>query len=382
MGSPLDADTEFLCWITVGVAAASTIALAAGLSWSVQLFARRKIIFRGWTRFQQLAFWSCVVGINVNVTAIAETILVMKFSPERLATHSGTEPFVSDQGTSMILLSLADLVGQTLLPVTVLLYFLILMERMAAFRFLWPGHYFKVLYTSIFFQGIILFVVMESPNLLINLSRTPLSDPVVLATNLSSISLIVLSVLIEWTLSVALCREFFLKAPSVNPVREPWSVYRRPVAQLNFSLNEFELQRTDDFAVSASKIASTSRSNDSNETLQPSSSPSVQTFGASELNAVSPVQTAGLRSILRDHDKRRTLFLLCGFVVTDVAGFLVYGLAFIPGAEKVIRPLTIIGRAAVGFHLVLALLFLDSFKQILRRDGPTSTELTIRSYLV
>ncbi|KAI8800759.1 hypothetical protein BJ742DRAFT_62829 [Cladochytrium replicatum] len=279
------------------------------------------------------------------------------------------------------------------------------MERLAAFRFLLPQKVFRLVYTPLVVLGTILFLAMEASSILINV--VPISDALVTSVVLCANLLIVVSILIEWVLSIALCRTFFIRTSTRSSRTETWSLARRAV-QENVDFRELEDpdRKQNPFMPAGSTQDSASsvpsyppppltspkrpwlahsvdgRSPDytdrmSQQPILPPPRPS-STFVRRGSDAGSLYT---LREAFLDPQKRRTMLLFCGFVFTDVLGFMFYGLGFFPDSEKMARPLEVVGRTAVGFHITLALIFLDSFKQLIHPDEMSTRVLTGRAPL-
>ncbi|KAI8810049.1 hypothetical protein BJ742DRAFT_801988 [Cladochytrium replicatum] len=381
----LDAEVEFMCWVAVVTAAGSAVALFSGLFWCIRSFSVTGHFWRDWTRFQKLSFCSCMFGIPVYLASVAEIILVMHFAAERLTKPAGTEPFVSSQGSSMLFVSLAELIGQVLLPVTVFCYFLVLMERLAAYQFLLPRRNFQVIYTSVFVLGVILFLAMEAPNIMINV--LPASPALVKVAVLLTALLIIASTIIEWTLSIALCRTFLFRIPQSTPPQGSWSLARRSIQQ---TLSLPDLEKSHQAPHPSSPLYPPNASSPSRSTPSRSSTthgnrtPTLQlnsTNSSAQLQsrlvseAPSHISSSGtsFKTVIGDPDKRRTVLLFFGFALTDLVGYVIYGLGLIPGSDKLARPLSIMGRSTIGLHIVLTFIFLDSFKEMLgRRDVQSS----------
>ncbi|KAI8810051.1 hypothetical protein BJ742DRAFT_801993 [Cladochytrium replicatum] len=372
----IDEEVEFICWIAVVTASGSAVALVSGLFWCIRNFSASEHPWRDWTRFQRLSFCSCIFGIPVYLASVAEVLLSMNFAPERLTKTAGTESFISDQGAVKLLVSVAELIGQSLLPVTVFCYFLVLMERLSAYQFILPRRNFQVIYTTIFILGVFLFLAMEAPNILINV--LPMSTTLVQVAVICGTLLIVAATITEWTLSIALCRVFLFKVSSPAPAHESWSLARRSV-QPNHPAFEYaqHLSHTKSSQYPPNAL-SASPSNSVSFTIQGNGTPTFQLNSANsseQLQSRSHISSSGssFRTIIGDPDKRRTVLLFCGFALTDLVGYAIYCLVFIPGSERMALPLSIIGRSSIGLHIMLTLIFLDSFKQILGRGDVQSS---------
>ncbi|KAI8813212.1 hypothetical protein BJ742DRAFT_789417 [Cladochytrium replicatum] len=359
--SGLHPNVELLCWIAVATTATNTAALLYGILWCVRYYYSKGQI-RSWSRFQNLSVVACIAGAAVCITSMVELIAVMYIAPERLSSTAGNEKFETRKGVPMIAVSGIELFGQILLPITVLCYSLVLLERLSAFRFLLPTRHFRLIYSIVFVSGGILFLLTESCNILVNV--LPLSDPIVTALNVMGNSLIIESLLLEWTLSFVLIRKFFTASLS-NTNLSPWTLSDRVVQrQLNHS--------------SSMALQEVNRSEQSNDTIAIQNEPSAASSQTPQ-RLVAPVQTTQpqspvnptpanteplFQSIAKNPHKRRTLFLFMGIILIDIMGVLFYALALSPDSGQNSRPLEIIGRTAV-VHIVLALIFLDSFKHML-----------------
>ncbi|KAI8813202.1 hypothetical protein BJ742DRAFT_789395 [Cladochytrium replicatum] len=386
----LDPEVYLACAITICIGAGATAALVAVLVRRVrQLTYPNTHHFRTWTRFQKLAICTCSLGIIFYLTSIIELLLVMYISPENLTKTAAAIPGVWNKGVPKFLVSLAESIGQILLSLTVYCYFLILMERLAAFRFLLSARLFRIMYTPVFVLGTLLFVQMLLCTILIN--TVSLSDPEVEVLILGSAALIFGSIIIELVLSIALCRTFFVRKWEQRR-QESWSLSRR-VPNRSFSATE-DRPKSNTTSSSAPQFnLSTRRTPDLTEHAQTSpiidtSSASAQAASISHSNpsdlsntlvVIRPAASTphsrsdsasaySLATVLRDSYQRRTLLLFVAIVLTDFAGVLFYVLSIVPEAQAISRPLEIIGRTTIGIHLMLALIFLESFKQILHPD--------------
>ncbi|KAI8800760.1 hypothetical protein BJ742DRAFT_840272 [Cladochytrium replicatum] len=393
-----ETDVYILSLIAVCTSAASTVALVAGLAWCSRHFrVTQEHTFLKWTGFQRLSFLSCAAGILLYLSSSAELVLVMYFAPENMSTTFGMKPGMWREGLGRIFVALTELSSQSMMSITVYCYFLILMERLAAFRVLLPPQVFRLIYTPIFVFGTILFLAMELSFVLINV--LPLSDALVASVILCANSLIALALVIEWVLSIALCRTFFIRTSARSTRTETWTLGRRPVRE-NIDIGQFEDQDQKVDPLRQGSSTHTSASSVPSYPPPPLSSPKTLSLARSvdsrppdynSRTAQQPVlplprqsstfvrggpSSYTLREAFQDPDKRRTLLLFCGFLFTDLTGLMFYALGLFPSSAKMARPLDVMGRAAIGFHIVLALIFLDSFKEIIRPGDMSTRVLT------
>ncbi|KAI8809285.1 hypothetical protein BJ742DRAFT_244181 [Cladochytrium replicatum] len=335
----LDIDVEILCWVSAVTAVCSGVAFASGLFWCVANFTKSGRTWRSWTRFQRLSYLSCVFGIPAMLASVVEIVLEMYFEPERLSKPAGAQPFETSGGAALVLISLSSTVGNILIPITVFCYFLVLMERFNAFQFLWPRKYFKIVHSSVLVLGVLLFFAMEAPNILVNI--IPPSSLLTRIAFILSTLLLIVSTIIEWTLSIALCRSFFSNTGLTPPARQHLS--------LNTFRSEFE---GSDAPPTSPTLCSSNASFQSNPTTSKSPTPLVQhrsvgsssnrqSRNMSEANSHTGGSGASFITVMGDVERRRSILLFAGFVLTDLIGYMVYILGFLPDSRKLARPLSV-----------------------------------------
>ncbi|KAI8799451.1 hypothetical protein BJ742DRAFT_845899 [Cladochytrium replicatum] len=375
----LDPEVVLLCVVAACVAAGATVALVAVLVWRIrQLRWPMTHPFRSWTRFQTLTICTCIAGIAFYSISIVELVQVMYISPENLTKSGAAVPGVWNNGAPKFLVSLAETASQILLALTVYCYFLILMERLVAFRFLLSARTFRLLYTPLFIFGTLLFILMLVSTVLINMTVATLTESEITILVISSSSLMFGTIVFEFALSVTLCKTFFIKSTRQRQ-QESWNLSRRANHQ-NFvhSENQNKSYPTPTppslpypppglvihpQSSIASDLPNTIRSFSHHSTsLIVSPSAVTQNSRSDAASAYS------LGTVLRDTYKRRTVLLFCGILLADVMGIVFYFLSLEPEAQAMARPIEVMGRCSVGFHMMLALIFLDSFRQILHPE--------------
>ncbi|KAI8804182.1 hypothetical protein BJ742DRAFT_826052 [Cladochytrium replicatum] len=385
----LDPEVQAMCLIAVLTTAASTIALLAGIIYYRRTSERHTT---GWTRFQIRAFTACISAIGLDIVSIVEVFFVMFWMPENLSETAGTLPGVWNKGELKIAVSITEILGQVLLSITIFSYYLVLLERMTSFRFLLPSRFFHVVHQTLFLLGVLLFLPMLSVGLVINLA--PSSSLVVAIAVLFTNSLTILVILLEWTLSIALYQAFVSRIGFESQPAASINLGRRETQNNNIYANPVTASEKRDLKVNESagspSYPPTLYAVQSRSTSDPTSEASVRGMSATVRSATTSLHTSfsspdlvfepgtSFRSVLRDANKRRSILLFVGFALSDVLAFIFYGMALVPQSGQYARPLEVMARASIGFHYILALIFLDSFKMFLRHNLPSTRQLTTR----
>ncbi|KAI8813213.1 hypothetical protein BJ742DRAFT_789419 [Cladochytrium replicatum] len=393
--SGLDPEVFVLSVIATCIAAGATLALIVVLVWRLrQLKWPKSSFFRSWTRFQKLAIWACLLSVVFYSFSMIELVLVIYISPENLGKGGTAMPGVWNKGAPKFLVSLFETASQDLLAFTVYCYFLILMERFSAFRFLMTARTFRVLYTPLFILGTLLFLLMLVSTVIININVVTLTETETNDLVLMTSSLMFLCIVFEFVLSITLCRTFFMKTTDQR-TQESWNLSRR-VHHETFpnseqrkpnatSITSSQMSRSS-YPPQQSAVRPNSSSTSDLPTMNQSLSRNSNSFvelrpTASTINSGS--DTYSLAQVLRDPYKRRTILLFGAIVLSDAMGIVFYLLSLVPEAQKVARPIEVLGRCSVGFHIMLALIFLDSFRDILRREESvlSTASLTVPEFL-
>ncbi|KAI8807961.1 hypothetical protein BJ742DRAFT_810152 [Cladochytrium replicatum] len=384
LGSGLDPDVFGVSVAATCVAAGEAVGFTAVLAWRLKQLGWPKTPFRRWARYQKLSIGGCWIGIFLYMSSMLELVLVMYISPENLAKAGDSIPGVWNKGALKFFVSLSETMSQFILSFWVFSYFLILMERFAAFRFLLPVRIFRLLYTPFLIFGTMLFLLMMIGTIIININVTALTESETSDLVLATSSLLLFCVFFELVLSISLCRTFFIRSMGQRR-QESWSLSRGgddgyishielqhqrkgnlPSSQISLSSTSYPhsnsaLDRRSGSTSDGPTIVPplTNHSNNSAITLRP----------AAASTTTSRSDTYSLATVLRDPYKRRTIWLFGGIVLSDLLGVSFYVLSLLPETEKIGRPIEVMVRCSIGFHFVLALIFLESFRQILHPEN-------------
>ncbi|KAI8800194.1 hypothetical protein BJ742DRAFT_90805 [Cladochytrium replicatum] len=332
------------------IAAGEAAAFVVLLVWRLKQLGWRNTPFRSWTRYQKLSICGCSAGVVLYVSSLIELVLVMFISPENLAIAGDSIPGVWNRGAPRFFVSLLETFSQFVLSLCVFCYFLILMERFSAFRFLLPDRIFRILYTPFLIMGTLLFLLMLISTIIININATRLTESEASDLVLATSSLLISCICFEFFLSIALCRTFFIKSMD-HPLQESLSVSRgaddgniielHHQPKTNPSSSQISLSSNthlDSNHLSKITPPPTYHSNDSSNTLRPAAS-----------TTSTRSDTYSLAAVLRDPYKRRTIWLFGGIILSDAIGISFYVLSLFPETNKIGR--LIAGDGAM-FHRI------------------------------
>ncbi|KAI8804345.1 hypothetical protein BJ742DRAFT_824913 [Cladochytrium replicatum] len=383
----VDGAVVAVCVVAGSTTIGAFVALVSGLVWFLRLSTpTSQIDGRKWTRFQKLTICASVAAIALSFSSAVEVVLTATVAPENLSYTSIALPGKWDKGFLRAFLSVIETLGQELISFTVFFYFLTLMERGSSFRLLLPVLLYQIIYQFAMVLGVIFFLLVVATSIWINV--LPLSDSLLTFIFVSGNLLIIECIVIEWCLSIALCRAFFVKFMVRSDTSRPavsmdnttsWPFYRR--SNTLVALSDVSPEKANP------PLAETDRRNIA-PVYPPSSPTTLYSLGDNRSDAHFAAEGTSMSFrfgqsanhdepatvmsfVFKNRYHRRTALLFIGFAITDVVGGLIYCLSLLPAAEKFTRPLEIMGRMAIAFHMMLALIFFDSFKDVLNRSHLT-----------